>query len=232
MLTVAINSATQETSVALTGDGKLMVEKSWMSNRDEAEKILPGIASLLKKAGKTWKDVEEVFVVTGPGPFTGLRVGVTIANTLAMSVKCRIKTANIFQYLLTRVPKKLRSKSAILVKGGGDHFALVFEGMRKEKLLKFEKIAGVLKKSPVKYVLAEMKTGESLAMKKLLKSNGISVKFLTKKELLSFGTSAAESLKQTRKTSKLAQPLYFQKPHITESKKPNFTGEMGRRTAP
>lgn len=223
MLTVAINSATQETSVALVGDGKLLGEKTWKSNRDEAEKILPGIVSLLRKTGKQWKDVGELLVVTGPGPFTGLRVGVTVANALAMSAGCGIKTLDVFHYLRARIPKKMRAKSAIVVKAGGDNLALISEGMGKEKLLKSEEIAGALKKLSVKHMLAEMKTGESSALDKLLRSNGISVKFFTKKELVPFGAAAVESLKQIRKTSKLIQPLYFRKPHITESKKPNFT---------
>ncbi len=223
MLTVAINSATQETSVALVGDFKLLGEKTWKSNRDEAEKILPGIFSLLRKTGKHWMDVGEILVVTGPGPFTGLRVGVTMANALAMSAGCGIKTLDVFRYLRTRIPQKMRSRSAMVMKAGGDNLALIFDGMRKEKLLKADEIAGALKKSSVKYILAEMKTGEAGVLEKLLRSNGISVKFFTKKELVTFGAAAVESLNQIRKTSKLAQPLYFRKPHITESKKPNFT---------
>lgn len=47
-----------------------------------SQKLLPFIERILKKEGRTLKDLEEIEVNTGPGSFTGLRVGVAAAKTL------------------------------------------------------------------------------------------------------------------------------------------------------
>jgi tRNA threonylcarbamoyl adenosine modification protein YeaZ len=107
--------------VALLKGKKSIIEKSWNSKRDEAEKILPSIVTMLKKVKKRWEDVKEIMVITGPGPFTGLRVGVTIANTIAWTENLPLKTFTVFEYLHARVPTKLQEKTAILVKGGGEY---------------------------------------------------------------------------------------------------------------
>jgi tRNA threonylcarbamoyladenosine biosynthesis protein TsaB len=52
------------------------------ARKDKSQKLLPTIDKLLKKKGKKPKDIKEINVNTGPGSFTGLRVGVSIANTL------------------------------------------------------------------------------------------------------------------------------------------------------
>lgn len=51
-----------------------------------SRKLLPFIDEVLKKNGKTVKDLTEIEVNVGPGSFTGLRVGVSVANTLGWSL--------------------------------------------------------------------------------------------------------------------------------------------------
>ena len=84
MLTLAINTATSLTSIALLEEQKLLGEDSWKSNNDEAEKLMPAISNLFKKNKKDFSGIKKVIVIKGPGSFTGLRVGVTIANTIAI----------------------------------------------------------------------------------------------------------------------------------------------------
>lgn len=50
---------------------------------DLAEKLLNWIHEKLQKNGKDWKDISEITFMSGPGSFTGLRIGATIVNTLA-----------------------------------------------------------------------------------------------------------------------------------------------------
>ena len=51
------------------------------SRQDKSQKLLPFIDELLKKKKKKVEDITEIEVNTGPGSFTGLRVGVSVANT-------------------------------------------------------------------------------------------------------------------------------------------------------
>lgn len=50
---------------------------------DMAEKLLKFISDKLKENGKTWQDITEIEYMSGPGSFTGLRIGASVVNTLA-----------------------------------------------------------------------------------------------------------------------------------------------------
>ena len=58
-------------------------EYSWHSDRDLAEKLLDYIHNKLIEHGKDFKDITEITFMSGPGSFTGLRIGATVVNTLA-----------------------------------------------------------------------------------------------------------------------------------------------------
>ena len=55
----------------------------WESGHDLAEKLLEFINKKLKENDKTWQDLTEITFMSGPGSFTGLRIGATVVNTLA-----------------------------------------------------------------------------------------------------------------------------------------------------
>lgn len=52
------------------------------SRMEKSQMLLTCVDKLLKKNGKNIEDITEIEVNTGPGSFTGLRVGVSVANTL------------------------------------------------------------------------------------------------------------------------------------------------------
>ena len=58
-------------------------EYSYEFNNDLAEKLLKFIHDKLDENGKTFNDITEITFMSGPGSFTGLRIGATIINTLA-----------------------------------------------------------------------------------------------------------------------------------------------------
>lgn len=72
-----------------TSDQKLCILKlddkiyKWEANKELAEKLLEFIKDKLEENGKTWQDIEEITFFSGPGSFTGLRIGATVVNTLA-----------------------------------------------------------------------------------------------------------------------------------------------------
>jgi len=52
------------------------------AREEKSQKLLSFIDEILKKKGKKIQDISEIEVNTGPGSFTGLRVGVSVANTI------------------------------------------------------------------------------------------------------------------------------------------------------
>ena len=55
----------------------------WESGRDLAENLLAYIRDKLTENNATWQDLTEITFMSGPGSFTGLRIGASVVNTLA-----------------------------------------------------------------------------------------------------------------------------------------------------
>jgi tRNA threonylcarbamoyladenosine biosynthesis protein TsaB len=85
-LTLAIDTATPEVSVALGGPEGLVGEINLLPGRRHGEVLAPAIESLLRLAGARLEQVERIGVDAGPGLFTGLRVGVATAKALASAL--------------------------------------------------------------------------------------------------------------------------------------------------
>lgn len=64
-------------------DDKVVEE---VSRQDKSQKLLSLIVEELAKRGKKLQDLREIEVNLGPGSFTGLRVGASVANALAWSL--------------------------------------------------------------------------------------------------------------------------------------------------
>jgi len=73
-------------SVALSREGELLAEVTWLCRRNHTVELLPTIGRLLAHMTAAKSDLTAIFVCTGPGMYTGLRVGVTIAKGLAHSL--------------------------------------------------------------------------------------------------------------------------------------------------
>jgi tRNA threonylcarbamoyladenosine biosynthesis protein TsaB len=81
---LAIDTTGPEGIVALfIKDKEYTVRRSTLGH---AEWVLPSIQKLLKRSNKSLKDISAIAVLTGPGSFTGTRVGVTIANALSWAL--------------------------------------------------------------------------------------------------------------------------------------------------
>ncbi|MBI4058873.1 tRNA (adenosine(37)-N6)-threonylcarbamoyltransferase complex dimerization subunit type 1 TsaB [Candidatus Microgenomates bacterium] len=65
------------------------------SRQEKAQKLLSVIEDLLKSHGFTFGDLKEVEVVSGPGSFTGLRVGIAVANALGWALNIPVNGQNV-----------------------------------------------------------------------------------------------------------------------------------------
>jgi tRNA threonylcarbamoyl adenosine modification protein YeaZ len=78
--TLAIDTSTSRSCVAIIEDGKVL----YSGFRDGATAHGPSLPALVQEALAA-SDVDEVVVGMGPGPFTGLRVGIAFAQSFALA---------------------------------------------------------------------------------------------------------------------------------------------------
>lgn len=91
-------SSNEEISVGLEIDGKKdqITEKV---GREKAQVVLPLMQQLLKKHDLTVQNITEIQVVEGPGSFTGLRVGISIANALSYALQIPVNNKKIGEFV-------------------------------------------------------------------------------------------------------------------------------------
>ena len=78
-LVLAIDTATPAVTAGVVADGELLAERVTVDPRAHAERITPNVLGALADAGRGMADLGAVVVGCGPGPFTGLRVGMATA---------------------------------------------------------------------------------------------------------------------------------------------------------
>lgn len=66
-------------------EGDWRFDDKWQADRGLAKGLLGYIHKNLQAVGKTWSDISAIGVFEGPGSFTGLRIGLTVLNTMADS---------------------------------------------------------------------------------------------------------------------------------------------------
>lgn len=81
-----IETATTVCSVALSKNGRVLAFKEADQRNIHAEKITIFVEEVLKDAGKTFNDIEAIAVSSGPGSYTGLRIGVSAAKGLSFAL--------------------------------------------------------------------------------------------------------------------------------------------------
>ncbi len=85
-LLLCIDTSTTHASVALSKGGVLTGMKANENQRDHASFLQPAIHSLLHEANHSLKDLAAIAVTSGPGSYTGLRVGFASAKGLAYAL--------------------------------------------------------------------------------------------------------------------------------------------------
>ncbi|MFL6239922.1 MAG: tRNA (adenosine(37)-N6)-threonylcarbamoyltransferase complex dimerization subunit type 1 TsaB [Actinomycetes bacterium] len=83
MLVLGIDTATEATSVAVHDGQRVLAERTTVDPRRHAEAVGPAIADVVRSAQRIVADITAVAVGVGPGPYTGLRVGIATALALA-----------------------------------------------------------------------------------------------------------------------------------------------------
>jgi tRNA threonylcarbamoyladenosine biosynthesis protein TsaB len=84
---LALDTSTSMMSIAVLEAGKLLRETHIHAERNHSLFLMPMIQELVKNMGMKLADISGIAVGVGPGSYTGVRIGVTAAKTLAWTLK-------------------------------------------------------------------------------------------------------------------------------------------------
>jgi len=87
--------------ISIIKDNKIIYYKNDVSNSDTSSKVMPIIDEAFKGSNLTINDIDKIVVVNGPGSFTGIRVGVTIAKTISYSLNKPLISLSELELLAT-----------------------------------------------------------------------------------------------------------------------------------
>lgn len=88
---LALDTATRTPTLALVdADGEVVAECQWQSEHRHGEQLLQRLDDLMSTAGVTPSGLTGVIVGVGPGSFTGLRIGLATAKTIAYSLEVSV----------------------------------------------------------------------------------------------------------------------------------------------
>src|SRR3954463_6826104 len=89
MLILAIDTALDACAAGVldTDAGKLIAQQSELMKRGHAEALMPLIGRVIKSSGLGFADLDRIVVTSGPGSFTGLRVGISAARGIGLAAE-------------------------------------------------------------------------------------------------------------------------------------------------
>lgn len=82
---ILLNTSTPTCQLSIVSAGE-RIDYEWLAERELAKGLHAFIVEKLKESGYSWSDMTGIGVFRGPGSYTGLRIGLTVANTLAGSL--------------------------------------------------------------------------------------------------------------------------------------------------
>ena len=113
MRVLALDTTTRAGSVALVEDDRVIAERRGDPSRTHAERLPREILALLADHGRQSNDIDLFAVASGPGSFTGLRVGIATMQGLAFVHRRRIAAVSALDALAQSAGRDLYAGAAI-----------------------------------------------------------------------------------------------------------------------
>ena len=193
MVTVLLDSSNTNLSVGLAKDNLILGYVSYEAWQRQSEFMIPELANLLNKFEVKKEEITDVIVAKGPGSYTGVRIAITIAKTIATALNVKLYAVSSL-----RVQKDGNKPSICLINArSGRSYIGVYESEKTlldDQIMKNDDVLNYLKEHPnysvcgdVKYLgiqgIESNNIAEMLSLKPFLeKINPLSLKPVYMKE--------------------------------------------------
>ena len=114
---LGIDTSTQSVGIAIYDGHQILCEESWISRRYHTVELAGAVDANLKRAGLNPKDLDVLAVATGPGSFTGLRIGMALVKGLAYTHQLPVIGIPTLNITARAVPPSEKRLAAVLQAG-------------------------------------------------------------------------------------------------------------------
>jgi tRNA threonylcarbamoyladenosine biosynthesis protein TsaB len=112
-LNLAINGSTSWTSVGLSDSGTVLSEMNLNIGRRQASELPGVIAEILRLSCRSLDQVDLIVLTTGPGSFTGVRIGLSYGLALAAAKRCPVVPVNTLELMACQAASVFREKTFV-----------------------------------------------------------------------------------------------------------------------
>ena len=106
MISLFLDTSSKKLVVYLVKDKDILYFKELETTNDHSKYLVPFIDEALKQNNLSPKDINKIYVVNGPGSFTGTRIGVTVGKVFAYSIGVKvIPVSSLKQYIFSEENK-------------------------------------------------------------------------------------------------------------------------------
>jgi tRNA threonylcarbamoyladenosine biosynthesis protein TsaB len=116
---LALDTATTTMSIALHDGQSLLAEQTWPSDNQHTVELAPALEKLLAYCGQTVANLTALACATGPGSYTGLRIGVAFAKGLASARKLPLIGVSTLDILAAAQPNYQNTLIVVVTAGRG-----------------------------------------------------------------------------------------------------------------
>jgi tRNA threonylcarbamoyladenosine biosynthesis protein TsaB len=124
MKLLSLSTSSDVLSLSLSENDQLIASFESEGNKRHAELIVPEIKNLMETTGLKFSDLDGICVNLGPGSFTGLRVGLSVAKGIAFGSKLKLYGYTNFEELLLQAILRMNvnGKCAVLIPSRKNEF--------------------------------------------------------------------------------------------------------------
>lgn len=156
MITILLDSSNTNLSVGIARDNLLLEYISYEAWQRQSEYMIPELDKLLSKYNVSRDEIKEVMVAKGPGSYTGVRIAITIAKTIATALD-----AKLYAVSSLRVQKACKNPSICLINArSGRSYIGVYEDdkvLLDDQIMKNEDVLNYIKEHPNYSVCGDVK---------------------------------------------------------------------------
>ena len=156
MITILLDSSNTNLSVGIARDNLLLEYISYEAWQRQSEYMIPELDKLLSKYNVSRDEIKEVIVAKGPGSYTGVRIAITIAKTIATALD-----AKLYAVSSLRVQKACKNPSICLINArSGRSYIGVYEDdkvLLDDQIMKNEDVLNYIKEHPNYSVCGDVK---------------------------------------------------------------------------